>query len=868
MKRKRVLVILAVPAFLLFFALAIWLSLQSAFVVNRAASLAAPVLGYRVKVEAVSFSPTLQVKISGLTITSINEKGPSLYCARAEVKGALKNVISAEVERLVLTGPKLFFRLDAAGEKSDLSALEKLPPVRLLLVEQGEVEISYGTMHVKLSGLLGDVRNFSPQTGGSARFEALVEANSQEEPAAGGRGTCKGKIDASGPLNNLKAKGSVDLFVESAFLGVASVKDLSLSSTFNLDTKRILLEPVTVKAGSVVMKGEGRDVNVGAYALDARLSYSFDSGRMALESVDGKAPGVSRFTGTFQGALKGDAPWKASFLAPSVDFTQAFSNLKPFLPEEYRAWSIQGLGALEVNGDGGPGGIWQADVKLTFHEGGFRSGDASKAGQRITGSVTLKLRSNPEDKKTRFDLAFDAGDGELLWGKYYRDFKGEQVKFASYGGYSPDVSPSLDGHGSLDLFGTGQYDFSGQVSTEEVLLKASGKHLSHQKLLSIFLQDYLRQSYPRLSNLEITGQSDFDIQVKVKEGGAFMEGVLRVDETALAVPDVLSVGGLRLSLPFDLTYPPAPYAAGSRERGEALLSIERLQRGGVVIADLEIPFVFSQNGLRLLRAIDVKLYGGELHVPRLEGRDFFSPEPVLTLAMSADYFDVALITEELLGDRIAGAINADFSGITYRRGRWVTKGQLRTDVFGGSVEVTNLFAENLFSESRKVGFDFFFRDIDLEEMTRKIALGKMTGIIKGSIANFVMEYGQPARFFLDVESDSTKKVSQVISVAAVENLSILGTGSSAISSVLNSGIHKFFKEYPYSKIGVLCTLENDTFSVRGKIREGGKEYLVRRGLLRGIDVIIQNPDNSISFGDMEERIGRIFRAKQEPKKVS
>jgi hypothetical protein len=121
---------------------------------------------------------------------------------------------------------------------------------------------------------------------------------------------------------------------------------------------------------------------------------------------------------------------------------------------------------------------------------------------------------------------------------------------------------------------------------------------------------------------------------------------------------------------------------------------------------------------------------------------------------------------------------------------------------------------------------------------------------------------------LDVESDPAKKKSQVISVAAVQNLSILGTGSSAISSVLNSGVHRFFKEYPYSRIGILCTLENDTFSIRGKIREGGQEYLVRRGWLRGIDVVIQNPNNSVNFGDMKERIGRIFRPRQEPNKVS
>jgi hypothetical protein len=33
-------------------------------------------------------------------------------------------------------------------------------------------------------------------------------------------------------------------------------------------------------------------------------------------------------------------------------------------------------------------------------------------------------------------------------------------------------------------------------------------------------------------------------------------------------------------------------------------------------------------------------------------------------------------------------------------------------------------------------------------------------------------------------------------------------------------------------------------------------------------VVIQNPDNSISFGDMQERIGRIFRTKEGPIEVS
>jgi hypothetical protein len=93
-------------------------------------------------------------------------------------------------------------------------------------------------------------------------------------------------------------------------------------------------------------------------------------------------------------------------------------------------------------------------------------------------------------------------------------------------------------------------------------------------------------------------------------------------------------------------------------------------------------------------------------------------------------------------------------------------------------------------------------------------------------------------------------------VDAINNISIVGTGS-GLGGILNAGIRRFFREYPYSKIGIHCTLKNDNFSIRGSVHEGGKEYLVRRAFLRGVDVINQNPQNVVSFKDMQERIRRI-----------
>jgi len=198
--------------------------------------------------------------------------------------------------------------------------------------------------------------------------------------------------------------------------------------------------------------------------------------------------------------------------------------------------------------------------------------------------------------------------------------------------------------------------------------------------------------------------------------------------------------------------------------------------------------------------------------------------------------------------------------ITYQDGLLSARGKAIAEIFGGEVEATNITAKDLLSPSRKIGADLFFKGINLEKATEKIKIGKMTGIIQGSLKNLEIEYGQPSRFILDIESVETEGIKQKISVDAIQNISILGTGA-GVKGILSGGIRRFFKEYPYSEIGIRCTLENDKFTVRGKIHKGDKEYLVQRAFLRGVDVVNQNPENVISFKDMQERFRRISRTK-------
>jgi hypothetical protein len=117
-------------------------------------------------------------------------------------------------------------------------------------------------------------------------------------------------------------------------------------------------------------------------------------------------------------------------------------------------------------------------------------------------------------------------------------------------------------------------------------------------------------------------------------------------------------------------------------------------------------------------------------------------------------------------------------------------------------------------------------------------------------------YGQPQAFDLLLETVKTEGVPQTISVKAVDNIAQIGGGASPFMG-LAGYFASLFKNFPYTKIGIHASLQNDVFRINGTVKEGGTEYLVKRGSFSGINVVNQNPDNRVRFKDMVKRIKRV-----------
>jgi len=129
-------------------------------------------------------------------------------------------------------------------------------------------------------------------------------------------------------------------------------------------------------------------------------------------------------------------------------------------------------------------------------------------------------------------------------------------------------------------------------------------------------------------------------------------------------------------------------------------------------------------------------------------------------------------------------------------------------------------------------------------------------VLKGSIKDLEIAYGQPQRFDLLLETVKKKGVPQKISVKAVDNIALIGGGQSPFVGLAGS-LASLFRNFSYEQIGVHAFLENDVFRINGTIREGGIEYLVKRSGISGVNVVNQNPDNRIRFKDMVKRIKRV-----------
>lgn len=838
--------------------------IRAAFISHKLSSFAEYLCGYKISFASLSLTHFVNAGISELEVRESKDNRIVFSSRRLDIESKPGSVFKGEVEKLILKEPKLQLRL-GGDKKTDRSFIKKIPPVDILIVQKGEFKLSFNSSlyEITFKNIDLQVNNFSPEKGGALTFEALLDVTHPENTDIKGHGRCKGYIKLTGLMPKPIGTGFLEIYIDSGTLKATAFKNAALKFALNLEKDRITFSKATLFADTLMLQGNNNHSTIKTSTVRADIIYNLESGTLHAGQVQGEIPGLGIFQGAYETVLKGVFPWKASVEAPNIDFARLFSLFKPFFEKPGdKKWSIQGKGAIRAGVQGNMSGEkpgLSGEATLEFLKGGFSSEDGTKAGQGIEGKMILKFKLPSEDKKADAVLSSELSSGEYLWGTYYKDLTKEPAKFSTTINIFVDKNEHLHFYGPLNLFETGEYACKGHLDKDKWFFSLSAKKISGNRIASFFLYEYLNQNIPFFKGLQAAGNIDADINAEGAGETLHIKGGVRMNNASLIVEDsALLLNNINMAIPLNLSYPFRETSL--KDKNEAgFINIGTFKKGIMNLTDLNIPLTVSENSIWLSEAVNIPFFKGQINILQCKADNIHLPSGRLSLTSTVKNIDISSFLQKLTGIHLPGNMEASFPMIKYQDRKWATEGKTLVNIFGGEIEISDMYAKDLFLSSRKIGGNIYFNNINLGSITDAIKIGRVTGIIKGFVKGLEIEYGQPARFAFEVDSVKKSGIDQKVSVDAIENISIIGTGSDVVGIILRSGINRFFKEYPYRQMGIRCDLENDNFHIRGKIIESGNEYLIRRGFFRGIDVINRDPENMVSFKDMQERVSRVFK---------
>jgi len=456
------------------------------------------------------------------------------------------------------------------------------------------------------------------------------------------------------------------------------------------------------------------------------------------------------------------------------------------------------------------------------------------------------------------------GGGELLCDRFYVDLRKNGFLGICEGAYDPDKGSVKVSDVQLRLKDVIAVGGSGTVSMGKVPRAALSLKVQETRLkpvFDIFLLEPFRRENPLLSSLLVDGLISAFLELKGTRADWAAKGHCRwVDGFCSSEDRGFSFKGIDFDLPIWLESGKGRPGQG-KEKGALSIGSATVP----TLPEQTIRFIFEAlpNQLVLTSPTNLKIPGGELRVGPVVCRDIKSSERSIVTSLTMEQVQIEPLLSGMWAQTVKGTINGKLAPIRFEGDHIRSEGEISAQVFDGQVVLSDFNVSGVFTPGPVVGFSARWDDLSLAGLTSGTAFGKVEGVLRGHVNGVEIAYGQPQAFDLLLETVGKKGVSQKISVKAVENISQLGGGQSPFIGIAGL-LASVFDDFPYTKIGIRASLQNDVFRINGTIKEGGTEYLVKRGSISGVNVVNQNPDNRVRFKDMVKRIKRVTAGKSAP----
>ena len=742
-----------------------------------------------------------------------------------------------------------------------------LSPDRLRSLLPREIKVLPVTLTGPLN-LTGNIKGLRKQNGENAwawegNLHGFFNQNHVSFDSSGisGNGNISGDIQAAGTFPDIRVSGlvkgrgillsgvGVDLepFTASlSFSGSYPTYDLKNLTVFIPAAKRVyqgrelLVRNLSLKAGKGKVDAANRTLSLPAIRIDSSLLKNLQASlnvekSEVLVKIDGRQTGLLESAGTLH------------LLPPG--------------------WNASGADQMEVEArlKRGEGYVLRAEATL----GGlsFQNRESTCMGQALSLKAEMAGKIAPSLSRIEGRVMIQADSGEALFNRFYFNLQKDPFICSGEGQYNVKgrrfhlTDATLWLKSILRLNMSGELLGSGPDRSFDVSLKIPGTPLG--PVFNKLLKEPFQTEKPVLTATDATGMLSGDCRLKGTGSRWTAKGRLLWKRGDLSIgTNKASFEGIDLSLPlwyrnYRKKEPVKPL--------KGRLSVRIVKTPFLPWQPLDLHLLAKPNTLSVPASTTLQIPGGNVRIGPLitKGWADMSPSCDTSIRVNSVSLGPLLAKLEVPAEDVRGTVNGNLESIHIEKGIMSSKGQMEAKIFGGSVVLSNIGASGLFTSTPLLKLDARWRGLDLAKLTTGSGFGKIQGVLNGHANRLEIAEGQPQRFDLLLETVKKKGVPQRISVKAVDHIAELGGGQSPFVGAAGM-FASLFKDFPYEKIGIHATLENDVFRINGTIKEGGKEYLVKRGFISGVNVINQNPDNRVSFKDMVERLKRVSSSKNGP----
>lgn len=506
----------------------------------------------------------------------------------------------------------------------------------------------------------------------------------------------------------------------------------------------------------------------------------------------------------------------------------------------------------------------EATSEWTFQEAGFQCPEGSIMGESLSLKATLNARTDPSGRMVRADVTVDAREGEVLYDRFYVNLKTHPMASRCTGTYNMHERELQLSRLSLGLKDLLTCEVTGRIVEKkpawQLDVAMDIPELPLKPLYKFLVVEPYQAEKPFLGTLQLEGAVSAGVSVTGTSSAWTTKGSVRWREGRISSEERgVGLTGIELTLPL--------WVQNHDREGTGTA-----MAGGLSVDSLRIPFIPEQalavlleagpNRLSVMSPTIVKIPGGDVRLGPVT-IDHLPGAATISTDLAMGRVDLGPLLASVWPTPVQGTVSGTLNPVRMEGGRLTSSGALTARVFDGEVIFSDPGVSGLSSRTPVIQLNAQWRDLNLSKLTADTAFGRVEGVLRGYAKKVEIAQGQPQKFDLLLETVKKEGTPQRISIKAVENIAQIGGGQSPFVGMAGM-FASIFKEFPYEKIGVHATLENDVFRINGTIKEGETEYLVKRGLLSGVNVINQNPDNRVSFKDMSKRIRRIKTSQDGP----